>query len=159
PFLILPAESTAAARSLAIYCPQSRRARTLTGLMRLAFAVRLGFLFPKTAIGLLPEDPLARFIASLAGEISGKFPNIAILAGNPAVAGWRFIVLVLDRANRPVAVIKTGLGESAQALIRREGAFLESVPAGTPGVPRVLAALDSSRIQGFALEFFGGHSP
>ena len=84
---------------------------------------------------------------------------MGILAGNPGSEGQRFLLLVFDASQRPVAVVKAGLSEQAKALIEKEESFLAAVPANTMAVPRLRATFESPRLRALALDFFAGDSP
>ena len=93
------------------------------------------------------------------GEKSESFPALAILAGNPRVAGRRFIVLPFDAGGKPACVVKAGIGESARRLIQRESLFLQSAPARISGLPKFYAAFNSERVAALALGYVAGDSP
>ena len=105
------------------------------------------------------EDAFAAFLCSQAGELKGKLPTLGVLAGNPASDGQRFLLLVFDANQRPVAVVKAGLSERAKALIEKEESFLADVPEGTASIPRLRGAFQSDRLRALALDFFAGDSP
>ena len=117
PFLLLPRQRRAAALSLSLYPAQTPRARAARALLRWAVggAIPLGTRPLRFAIA--PEDDFVRFIASLAGEPKPALPTMGILAGNPAKDDQRFLILVFDAGQNPVAVVKAGLSERAQALV------------------------------------------
>jgi hypothetical protein len=159
PFLLLPAQSRAAAATISLYPAQTSRARMVRTVLRLLLRAGLA---PRAQTVMLAgafDDPFAKHLSSLAGNASMKLPPLGILAGNPMSEGQRFLVLVFDGRERPVAVAKAGFKDEAKALIEREAAFLATVPAGTTGVPRLRTKFESPHLRALALDFFAGDSP
>ena len=157
PFLILPENAPSAVQGLALYAAQSRRARLAKSFLAAVLKLRLPAGLPLQLVTLDPREPFAAFLAQTAGD--RHFPQLAILCGNPRAAGRRFIIMLIDQANRPAAVVKAGLGEPAIRLIDDEISFLNSVRRDIPGVPRLRSTFQSSRIHALALDFFPGRSP
>lgn len=157
PFLILPENASAAVQGLALYAAQSRRARLAKSLLAAVLKLRLPAGLPVQSVTVDPREPFAAFLGQTAG--GRHFPRLAILCGNPRAAGRRFIILLFDQTNRPAAVVKAGVGESAARLIDSEASFLNSVRRDLPGVPRLRSTFQSARIRAFALDFFPGRSP
>ena len=157
PFLALPDDSRAAARALALYAAQTPRARAAKSFLTLALNWKLPTGLPVASLSINPQEPFAAFLAETAG--SHGLPRFAILSGNPEAEGRRFIVLLFNEKDEPVAVVKAGLGEAATRLIEHETSFLSSVPPQTPGAPRLRAKFRSPRLQALALDFFPGESP
>jgi hypothetical protein len=159
PFLLLPAAPALAARSLSLYPAQSRRARTARKLLAWLLLTRCPWGLEKLALKILPDDSFIGFLTKLAGLPRARCPAFAVLAGNPATQGRRFVILVFDAEEKPVAVVKAGLGISARQLIEKEAAFLASIPPNTIGVPKMRDSFQSSKISALALAFFDGDSP
>jgi len=178
PLLLLPCEAGAAVACLDLYPAQSGRARIARGLLRVLLKMGLPFGTEKIAVSVLAESPFVEFVCSLGQGLGGGtrlrnevvmgqspavslsgVPTLGILAGNPANDTQRFLVLIFDAQQKPVAVVKTGLSERARELVRKESAFLASVPANTPGVPERLAVLETALADAFAMKFFAGDSP
>jgi hypothetical protein len=88
-----------------------------------------------------------------------ELPTLGIFAGNPASDGQRFLLLVFNSRQTPVAVVKAGLSQRAQGLIQQEETFLAAAPAETTAVPRLRAQFESPRLCALALDFFPGDSP
>jgi hypothetical protein len=109
------------------------------------------------AVNVALDQPLTRFLRELAG--TKALPPLAILNGNPRVAGRRFVILIFGADARPVAIVKAGMGEAAAALIRREAAFLKSLPPRKPGIPAIRAGCVSSAVAAFAMDFVPGDCP
>jgi len=155
PLLLLPRRGDLAAEAMSLYPAQS----TLARAARFALRVAMDFGLPagrRTELSFTSTAELPTFLRGLIR--SENLPAIAVLAGNPRVAGRRFLVLVYDSQDRPALVVKAGIGAAAKNLVDREADFLESIPADTPGVPVVRARL-SNRINAFALDFVPGDAP
>lgn len=157
PFLILPAHSHLASQAFALYPAQTFLARLARFSLGLALSLKLPAAGPAFSLHINCEEPFATFLTQVAG--GPPFPRFAILTGNPKAEGRRFVILLFNANNQPVAVIKAGIGDSAIRLIEQEASFLTSVPPNTPGTPRLCSAFRSSRLHALALDFFPGHSP
>ncbi len=158
PFLALPPRGRAAVAALSLYPAQTGRARAAKTL--LGWLLRAGAAVGTEGILLTISraDPFVGFLCSLAGTGPSGVPGLGILAGNPGSPGRRFVVLVLDAGQKPVAVAKAGLSQPAKALVRKEQSFLEAV-AGKPGVPRLRGTFQSSRLEALALDYITGEAP
>ena len=159
PFLLLPVHPRLAAATMDLYPAQSGRARAARTVLRGLLRASLPLGTERVSVAISPADPFVRFLASLAGEPVPELPGLGILAGNPASDGQRFLLLVFDAHQRPVAVVKAGLSQRARTLIGQEESFLTAVPGKTNGVPRLRAQFESPRLRALALDFFPGESP
>lgn len=159
PFLLLPCQRRAAAASLGLYPAQTPRARTARTILRWLLWVGLPFGMKQITVAVLSDDPFAQFLSSQAGEPKTGLPTLGVLAGNPASDGQRFLLLVFDASQEPVAVVKAGLSERAKSLIEKEESFLATVPQNTSSVPRLRAVFQSPRLRALALDYFAGDSP
>jgi hypothetical protein len=159
PFLLFPRPALAAAATMDLYPAQTGRARAARMILRRLLRASLPFGTEKVSFQVSTEDLFARFLSSLAGRPEPGPPTLGILAGNPGSAGQRFLLLVFDGSQRPVAVVKAGLSQEARALIEKEESFLAAAPANTIGVPRLRATFQSPRLRALALDFFAGDSP
>jgi hypothetical protein len=170
PFLLLPALPRPAAATMDLYPAQTSRARAAGMLLRCLLRLSLPIGTERVSLTVYPEDPFARLLQSLATDTTSQrnsagnsgspsLPTLGMLAGNPGSAGQRFLLLVFDGHQRPVAVVKAGLSEQAKALIGQEESFLTAVPANTMAVPRLRASLQLPRLRALALDFFAGDSP
>lgn len=162
PFLYLPANRQAATRSLELYPAQSFKARLAKRLF--AFALRLGrpdlLGTEKYSQTFSPRDSFATYLAQTAGLPSGQLPQFAVLAGNPHAPGRRFVFLLFDAANHPVAVVKAGHQPAARALITHEVNLLKSLPGRAAAVPRLRGGgFSSGSGEAFAMDFIAGQSP
>ena len=159
PFLLLPSQPRAAAATTDLYPAQTARARMARALMRCLLRASMPFGTEKTSLAISPGDEFVRFLSSLAGERGEGLPVLGILAGNPASDGQRFLLLVFDASQIPVAVVKAGLSPRARELVGQEERFLAEMPENTVAVPRLRARFESSRLRALALDFVPGDSP
>ncbi len=158
PFLALPPRGRAAAAALSLYPAQTARARAARNLLQWLLRIGVAPGAQSASVAVSPADPFVEFLAAMSGAARSELPALAILAGNPDSPGRRFVVLVLDAQDRPVAVAKAGLSPEAKALIAAEKSFLEVI-AGKPGVPRLRGAFRSPRLDALALDYVAGDSP
>src|SRR5262249_1488408 len=107
PFLILPADPHAAARSLSLYSAQTARARAARWLLPFAFNWKLPTALARASLPTNRAAPFPAFLAKTAGTTD--FPRVAILPSNSAANVRRFILLVLNAHDQPIAVVKAGL--------------------------------------------------
>ncbi len=159
PFLLLPARPRAAAATMDLYPAQSGRARLARTLLRGLLRASLPLGTETVSMAIAPGDAFVKFLSSLTGEREQGAPLLGILAGNPASDGQRFLLLVFDARQRPVAVVKAGLSPRAKALVEQEERFLAAVPEQTVAVPRLRARFESPRLRALALDFVPGDSP
>ena len=159
PFLLLPGQPRPAAAIMDLYPAQTGRARMARALLRCLLRASLPLRAETISLALAPGDAFVKFLWSLAGEPGQGAPVLGILAGNPASDGQRFLLLVFDASQRPVAVVKAGLSPRARALVEQEERFLAAMPEKTVAVPRLRAGFESSRLRSLALDFVPGDSP
>ncbi len=159
PFLLLPRQSGAASAVVDLYPAQTLRARVARKLLGWLLHAPVAVGTERIALTLSAEDAFVKLLASLASIPTSEVPTFGILAGNPASDGQRFLILVFDTNQKPVAVVKAGLTARAIELIRHEELFLGSVPGGIEGIPALRATFDSFRMRALVLDFFTGDSP
>ena len=159
PFFLLPASPRLAAKSLALYPAQTVKARAAKWLLGLALRAGVKPRLEKVLLPVAADDPFAAFLAQTAGLAAGVPPSFAMLAGNPRVAGRRFVLLVFETGGEPAAVVKAGGDDAARQLVAREASFLQTVPPRTAGVPKLRGTFHSARAQAFATDFFAGRAP
>jgi hypothetical protein len=158
PFLLLPKSPDLAIKSLALYAPQTTRARLAKAVLAFALRWRLPLAAENIVVPIARDDPFADYLSQVAG-ISSSFPAFALLAGNPRTPGQRCIILVFDNAGNPAGVVKVGSHEQSHRLIEHEEGFLKSIPAGTAGVPKLRSSFQSERVRAFTIDFIPGNSP
>src|SRR6266481_2509998 len=158
PLLLLPSNRRAAAITLGLYPSQTPLARAAKSLLR--FIIRVGFPYhsDRASLSISAENEFIKFLASQAGS-PGCIPQFGVLAGNPAHDTQRFIILLFDRNQCPVAIVKAGLNGPARDLIEKEQQFLAKIPPGTKGIPRLCATFADNRVKAFAMDFAEGQSP
>jgi hypothetical protein len=159
PLLLLPCQRRAAAVSLGLYPAQTPRARAAKLVLNWLLKAAAPFGTKRITFTVLSDDPFAGFLSSQAGQPGGGLPTLGVLAGNPASDGQRFLLLIFNDRQTPVAVVKAGLSERAKSLIKKEETFLAAIPENTSGVPRLRAAFQCPRLRALALDFFAGDSP
>ncbi|MEY2428656.1 MAG: hypothetical protein QOJ40_1541 [Verrucomicrobiota bacterium] len=157
PLLILPTRHALAAQALSLYPAQSWLARMARFGLRQTMLWGLPVGTESAEVTIASTDNFPQFLRRLAG--TETFPPLAILAGNPRQSGRRFLLLVFNAQGRPASVVKAGMGEAADDLIRLEGSFLKSVPSGTPGIPKLREQFESDSLSAFAMDFIAGDSP
>ncbi len=159
PFLLVPRLPRAAAMALELYPAQTARARAARTVLRWLLRAGVSLGTKDITFTVAPGDPFAAFLAAQAAEPRGQVPALGILAGNPASDGQRFLLLVFDACQRPVAVVKAGLSARARFLVGKEESFLTAVPRTATCIPRLRAKFESGRLRAMALDFFAGDSP
>jgi hypothetical protein len=155
PFLLLPAEKRPALAALSLYPAQTPRARLARTLVRWLVQSGLPLGIPSVTFEADQKQPFVEFLCSLCG----KAPHLGILAGNPASAGQRFLLLVFGPDNKPACVVKAGVSQEAQALVEKEAKFLGSVPGSPPSIPKLRRRFRAPRLQALLVDFFEGDSP
>jgi hypothetical protein len=159
PLLLLPRSRRAAAATFDLYPAQTAKARILRKMLRSAVAIGLPGVGQTVRVNVSRQDEFLNFLRST-GSLAGEQPPIfGILAGNPASASQRFMILVFDGGGNPVAVVKTGTSEEARELIQKEGAFLTSVAGDKPAVPALRGYFHNQRLDALVLDFYPGDSP
>lgn len=165
PFMLLPANATLAAQSLALYPAQTLPARIARYGLRALLMSGLPFGIENISVSISPTNAFVRFLTEsmersngAAPGAGGSVPSFSVLAGNPNAPGQRFIFLVFGGKAQPATVVKTGITDEAKKLIRRERDFLTSTPA-LRGIPRVNRIFESPETEAWAMEFIVGKSP
>jgi hypothetical protein len=158
PFLLLPIQSTAAATTLELYPAQTASARTLKSLLRFLIRIGLSIGTERVSLPLSPQNGFVKFLTAQCSS-PGQLPQFGVLAGNPAHDTQRFIILLFDRNQHPVSIVKAGLSEPAKALIEKEQQFLSSISPNAIGIPKLRAPFADERVKAFALNFAEGESP
>lgn len=159
PFLLVPRLPRAAAVALELYPAQTVRARAAGTVLRWLLRAGVPLGTKGVTFSVDPGDAFAAFLALQAAEPKGRLPMLGILAGNPASDGQRFLLLVFDACQRPVAVVKAGLSARARFLVGKEESFLAAVPRTASCIPRLRAKFESGRLRAMSLDFFAGDSP
>lgn len=168
PLLIVPLHANVPRSALALYSPQTLVARAAKAFWGWSFF--LGFA-PGSHLETVKADASSPFMSFLAQQSCAeagkgcerKLPGMAILAGNPFAPAPRYLVQVFSTSGKAVAVVKTGVGVDAAALIDREADFLESVARDKQNplraVPRILGRFSHEHLTAFAMEYVEGTSP
>jgi hypothetical protein len=159
PFLLLPTQAKAAAAALELYPAQTARARLAKAAMRCLLRAGCPVGTQALTFPFAGEAPFPRFIRASDHAGSSELPCFGVLAGNPAMPSQRFLVLVFDARQQPVAVVKAGCNPAARQLIQKEAAFLASAADKSEAIPRVRARFQSEAVSALRLDYFAGHTP
>ena len=159
PFLLLPLAVGPALVALNLYPAQTARARLARAAVGWLLRTRIPVGTHRVSLAVSAADVFVAFLAAQAGLGANGIPRCGILAGNPAHASRRFVLLLFDSIGRPRAVVKAGLTPEARALVRREAAFLGRFGGKVPGLPALQAIFQGDRAEALALEFLKGESP
>jgi hypothetical protein len=158
PFLLLPANRTAAQTTLTLYPAQTAKGRFGRFLLRALLKTPVARLLDQVQVPVHTAAALTRMVAKLSPS-RGKQPNLfGILAGNPASPGQRYLLLLFGPQATPVAVVKAGLTPQARELVEAETRVLTAA-AGEPGVPHLKESLTGESLSAFALDYYSGESP
>src|SRR5688572_30745612 len=114
PFLLLPESPKCAARALALYPAQSLKARAAKTVLGLVLRAGMAKKFPAETVAVPLEDGFVRFLIESSGQRGVELPWFAILPGNPNTLGQRFVILLFDTNDAPVAIVKAGLSAPAR---------------------------------------------
>lgn len=155
PFLLLPTHSSCAVGALSLYPAQTRKARIAKGLLGKALGLGLSPGLERLQLPIALDNAFLGFLAQ-AADVPRNATTFAILIGNGLVPGRRFVVLIFDERQKPVAVVKAGVTPLAHALLTAEERFLRNAPAHMSGIPKVRGTFKLGRIQAFALDFVSG---
>lgn len=133
--------------SLSLYLPQTLKARFAKRIFGLFWRSPLAGVMPSREVAL-HQTAFATFLASLAGDI---LPPFAVLSGNPAEAGRRYIFASFDPSGSAANVVKCGVDSVAQELIQRELTLMRTLGDDFPAVPPVLDAASGADFSAFAM--------
>jgi len=159
-FLFLPSDRRFACQALMLYPAQTPFARAARALLRQVVRLHLPMPTIERASWIASaENEFVKFMAELVGLAPSALPTPAVLAGNPAGPGPRYMLLLSDSDGLPKIVVKAGISPAAKELIRAESNILSRLPAGLAGTPRILANFKSAQVEAFALQYFAGDSP
>lgn len=156
PLLLLPAQRRLVDASLSLYPAQTRKARLARGV--LAALLRFGLNPGASAVSLEidRESAFAQFLSGTRMPVDTL--RFSMLAGNARAPGRRFVFLVFDEQGQPHQIVKAGLGGEASERIRREAAFLKSVPINLTRAPAIHGEFARGDIAALALGFIDGPS-
>jgi hypothetical protein len=159
PFLFLPLSARAAITALELYPAQTLKARAARAFLRLALRAGLAPGTESLAAKVSMQDSFVKFLAHAAGMTKDSAPQFAVLAGNPRAPGRRFVFLLFNDDQEPVAVVKAGGADAARKLIAHEGNFLNEFAPKFAGLPELLGQFSTERVEAFALNFIHGRTP
>jgi len=160
PLLIVPLANQVAARCLELFPAQTAKARLAKHILRLLWKSGLRTKMEPVRLPFDSHTKFSKYIATIAGHSTSNAPaKFGILLGNPAGDTQRFLVLVFNDGNLPVAVVKAGLTPGARSLVRAESEFLSRVSGNVPAIPRLISKFESSSLDAFSTDYCAGDSP
>jgi hypothetical protein len=148
--LAIPAASASSPDVLALYLPQTAKARLAKHLFRLTLSSPLAGLLPTLEVPVQRTE-FTDFLCSLSG---GCIPPFAVLSGNPAVLGRRFIFGLLDPQGKCRTIVKCAIDNAGGHLIEAEAAALKTLNGKFPAIPELRANLATAECRAFAMDFF-----
>lgn len=158
PLLLLSADQRTAQAGISLYAAQTKVALLAKEMLRLLFRCRLGFVFQHVDLKVNAADSLVRFLQKVSGQ--ADLLHFSVLAGNPAVAGRRFMIVVSQAEPEPPMVVKTGVSSTARDHVRRELSVLRWANGrALKGIPKLCGEEENERTSSFATEFIQGDSP
>jgi hypothetical protein len=148
--LAVPAGQRRSRDALALYQPQTTKARIAKQLFALALYGPWARLLPCRKVELRKTE-FTDFLASLHGE---RIPSFTVLSGNPDEPGRRFVFGLFDEDGSCRKSVKCAVDETGCALIETESRVLNELKGKFPSVPAILAELAGRTCRAFALDFF-----
>ncbi len=147
--LAVPLSSPSSPEALALYLPQTTKARLAKLLFQLTLSSPLAGLLPALEVSL-GRTEFADFLRSLSG---GRIPQFAVLSGNPAEPGRRFIFGLLDPERKCRTIVKCATDDVGGRLIEAEAAALQTLKGKFPAIPELRAKLATTACRAFAMDF------
>lgn len=148
--LALPTASRRFKSPASLYQPQTVKARWALRTFLLATRSPLAFLLPARSVDI-HRTAFADFLKS--GDRPGV-PLFAVLHGNPAESGRRFIFGLLDDHGAVQSIIKCGIDAPARELVRGEIDVLQKLGARFPAIPPILRERITDEFCAFAQPYF-----
>lgn len=148
--LAIPRALRFSADALGLYLPQTAKARAAKGVFSSLLHTPLATMLPARDVAMA-RQPLTDFLCSLA---DGELPEFAVLLGNPAEPGRRFVVGVFDKHGQCRKVVKCAIDPTGRELLSGERKVLDRLSGRFPDVPKVLAAIDGQAFGAIAMDFF-----
>jgi hypothetical protein len=135
---------------LELYLPQTLKARCAKALFSVILRTPLAHLLPSYEL-TLHRTPLAEFMVGLG---RGCLPDFAVVAGNPAENGRRFVLGLAASDKKVSIVVKCGSQQEARQLIAKESSVLKRLAPSFAFIPKCLSSFDSPGAAAFATAFF-----
>lgn len=148
--LAVPAGRPTSGDVLALYLPQTPKARWAKTIFRITLSGPLAVLLPSRQLHVQRTE-FTDFLCSLNG---GRVPDFTVLSGNPAEPGRRFLFGLLDGKGHCYRVVKCAADPVGRELIDHEAAVLSSIGERLPGIPELRTTLSTRGCSAFAMDFF-----
>lgn len=148
--LAIPRASRFSRDALGLYLPQTAKARTAKAVFSTLLHSPLASMLPARKVSI-SRTPLTEFLCSL---VSGGLPEFAVLFGNPAEPGRRFVLGVFDKDGQCPKVVKCALDQTGCDLLSGERKILKQLEGRFPNVPHVLAASTTQDFEAIAMDLF-----
>jgi glycosyltransferase involved in cell wall biosynthesis len=148
--LAVPAALRFSHDALALYLPQTAKARAAKAVFKTLLRSPLASILPSRHV-TISRGPMTEFLCSLA---DGELPEFAVLLGNPAEPGRRFVIGVFANTGECRKVVKCAIDPTGRELIGAEREVLSKLQGKFPGVPEVLASTDVQDLKAIAMAFF-----
>jgi len=148
--LAIPSMLRHSSDALALYLPQTQKARLAKRIFAALLRSRFHFLLPSLRIDI-NNEPLTDFLASLN---NGESTEFAVLSGNPAEPGRRFVLAVVDSSGQYRHAAKCAIDATGGALIEAEIFAIEALTDKFPAIPKISAKLATAECRAFAMDFF-----
>jgi glycosyltransferase involved in cell wall biosynthesis len=148
--LAIPSALRFSRDALALYLPQTVKARAAKTLFKTLLHSPLASILPPQQVAI-SQGPMTDFLCAMT---NGELPEFAVLLGNPAEPGRRFVIGVFAKNGECRKVVKCAIDPTGRELIGYEREVLSHLHGRFPGVPEVLATSDAHGFSAIAMEFF-----
>ena len=150
--LALPLDSKAARMTLALYHPQSLKARVLVWVVSGLVALKLHRVLPQRMLTIREAGPLA--------SLKNQSNQIGFLLGNAQANARRAIVVHRAKDEGACYVVdKIGFGEVAKKSVIEERLVIRNLPQENTGVPQVCDQGEADGWAYYTTPYFHGRSP
>jgi len=150
--LALPEDRKSAQKTLALYHPQSFKARMLIWVVASLVALNLHRILPQRKLRIRESGPLAK--------LRNSEGHIGFLLGNAEADARRAIVVhPADGKTGGYVVDKIGLGAAAKKSVIDERVVIESLPKNNAGLPQICDQGEADGWAFYTTPYLHGHSP
>ena len=159
PLLLLPENSMAPDTALELYSAHRHRAKAWRKAIPRILRSPAASIFPRITLEADADSQFMRFLSEQSGVPVEELRAPAIKFGGFGEKKIRLALLVCDQTNRPVKVIKVGLGEAGRSVTERETSLLALLPPDVIGCIRMSGQCATEDWLAFATPFYRGDSP